>query len=276
MAQRTFEVDDIHCDGCSRSIKNALGGLDGVKDVRSDITTNRVVVTFAEPEVDEDLIIERLADAGFPVHRSIAEDEPSEPASTGADEGSRSGWTSRYGLLITAVIVVALAGYAGYELYPRFDLPALEGAGLLALAAGAGIASFFAPCSFPLLVTLLSRQTGRSDDGRDGQPAVFATALAGGATLFLVLLAVVIALGGRAFADSVTFTSTVGITLRIVVGAALVVLGLVQLGVLSDSPFRAVEHVTKGLSRSQARLRHQRPVAGFTAFGFFYLLAGFG
>jgi cytochrome c biogenesis protein CcdA len=48
---------------------------------------------------------------------------------------------------------VALTGYAGYELYPRFDLPALEGASLLVLAAGAGVASFFAPCSFPLLVT---------------------------------------------------------------------------------------------------------------------------
>jgi len=177
--------------------------------------------------------------------------------------------------------VVALAGYAGYELYPRFDLPALEGAGLLVLAAGAGIASFFAPCSFPLLVTLLSRQAGRSDeggrsDGGEGRPALFAAALAGGATLFLIVLGGLIALGGSAFAARVTFTSTVGITLRIVVGTALVILGLVQIGVLADSPFRAVERGTKRLSQKQAKLRRQHPVAGFTAFGFFYLAAGFG
>ena len=60
------------------------------------------------------------------------------------------------------------------------------------------------------------------------------------------------------------------------VGAALVLLGLVQIGVLADSPFRAVERATKHLSKKQAVLRRQHPVAGFTAFGFFYLAAGFG
>jgi cytochrome c-type biogenesis protein len=177
--------------------------------------------------------------------------------------------------LVLAVAVVGLTGYAGYELYPRFDLPALEGAGLLVLAAGAGIASFFAPCSFPLLMTLLTRQVGRSAND-DGRPAVFAAALAGGATLFLMLFGALIALGGSALAAGVTFTSTIGITLRAVVGATLVLLGLVQRGLMTDSPFRSVERVTKRLNRSQARLRRRHPIAGFTAFGFFYLLAGFG
>jgi hypothetical protein len=54
----------------------------------------------------------------------------------------------RYGLLAVAVVVVGLAGYLGYVVYPRFDLPAVEGAALLGLAAAAGIASFFSPCSF--------------------------------------------------------------------------------------------------------------------------------
>lgn len=184
-----------------------------------------------------------------------------------------SGWGARYGLLTAAVVAVALAGYLGYELYPRFDLPAAQGVGLLALATGAGIASFFAPCSFPLLVTLLSRPPG---PGGARRPAVFAAALATGAAAFLVLLGAVIGLGGAAFARAVTFTSAAGITLRIVVGAALIVLGLVQLEVLPATSFHAVERVTKRLQRSQARLRREHPVAGFTAFGFFYLLAGFG
>ncbi|MBW3602105.1 MAG: hypothetical protein KY434_05330, partial [Actinobacteria bacterium] len=82
--------------------------------------------------------------------------------------------------------------------------------------------------------------------------------------------------GGGAFAASVTLTSTVGIALRVVVGTALVLLGLIQLGVLTVSSFHAVEDVTKRLTRSQARLRREHPVAGFAAFGFLYLLAGFG
>ena len=40
------------------------------------------------------------------------------------------------------------------------DLPAGEGAGLAVLAAGAGVAAFFSPCSFPLLVTALARPGG--------------------------------------------------------------------------------------------------------------------
>ncbi len=39
-----------------------------------------------------------------------------------------------YGVLTVAIVLVALAGYVGYELYPQFDIPAAEGARLLALA----------------------------------------------------------------------------------------------------------------------------------------------
>lgn len=183
----------------------------------------------------------------------------------------------RYTLLVVGVLIVGIAGYAGYEIYPRFDLPALEGSGLFVLAIGAGIASFFAPCSFPLLLTLLSRSADRSSGGPAQDNSVrFAVALAAGAAAFLVLFGALIALGGQALARSVTFTSTVGITLRIAVGVVLVVLGLVQFGVLSDRTFRAVEPATARLNQVQARLRRRHPIAGFMAFGFFYLLAGFG
>jgi copper chaperone CopZ/cytochrome c biogenesis protein CcdA len=273
MAEQTFHVDDIHCAGCAGSIREALGRLDGVERVESDIATNSVRVTFAKAQVDGRAIAKRLAEAGFPVR-----DVPRKSSSDQDESGAR--WWARYGVLTVAVLVVALAGYVGYELYPRFDLPAAEGAGLLVLAAGAGIASFFAPCSFPLLVTLLARHvepSGRGARATAGRgPLVFALALSGGAVAFLVLMGLLIAFGGSAFAASVTFTSTVGITLRIVVGSLLILLGLVQLGVFAASSFHAVETVTKRFSRSQAQLRREHPVGGFAAFGFFYLLAGFG
>lgn len=183
-----------------------------------------------------------------------------------------------YLLLATLVGVVALAGYGGYVLYPRFDLPAVTGLSLLALAAAAGIASFFSPCSFPLLVTLLARETG----ARPGQtqPSMdralrFGLALAVGAGLFLTLLGVAIALGGAALFAGVTFTSTAGIILRSVVGALLILLGLIQLGLLPAS-FRAIDHLVLPLTRSQAQLRRDRPLLGFGVLGFGYLLAGFG
>lgn len=63
-----------------------------------------------------------------------------------------------YLFLVIAVLLLAFAGYVGDVLYPRFDLPAVGGAGLLVLSSAAGLASIFSPCSFPLLSTLLARQ----------------------------------------------------------------------------------------------------------------------
>ncbi len=187
-----------------------------------------------------------------------------------------------YGLFALLVIGLALAGYLGYVVYPRFDLPASTGIGLLVLSAGAGIASFFSPCSFPLLVTLLARQTG-VDSGRDesrasrGRAFVFASALALGTSVFLLLAGFFVALGGGALFQGVTFTSTAGVIIRAVVGAFLILLGLFQIGVLPASGFRAVSRFSEGFfSRAQARQRRKRPFLGFAIFGFGYLLAGFG
>ena len=188
----------------------------------------------------------------------------------------------RYGLLALAVVALALAGYMGYALYPRFDLPAVEGAGLFVLAAGAGIASFFSPCAFPLLVTLLGRASGRreagppSGEGRaPGRSLRVAGALSAGAAAFLTLVALGIALGGGALFGDVTFTSAAGRTIRAGVGALLVLLGLVQLDVL-PSPMHAVESLARPFLGRQAELRRRRPTAGLALFGFGYLLAGFG
>lgn len=51
---------------------------------------------------------------------------------------------SAYGLLVVAVLVAAGLGYAGYEWYPRFHMPAAEGIALLLLAVGAGGLVLFA------------------------------------------------------------------------------------------------------------------------------------
>ena len=81
---------------------------------------------------------------------------------------SRPGGPGRlkYALLATGVALLGLAGYVGYVAYPRFHLPSVAGAALLALAAGAGVAAFFSPCSFSLLLTLLAREAASSGPSR--------------------------------------------------------------------------------------------------------------
>ena len=192
---------------------------------------------------------------------------------------SRTLW---YILLTTGVILLAVAGYTGYALYPRFALPSITGAGLFVIAAMAGIASFFSPCSFPLLATLLARSIGGKDGHQEsnrsakiGRAAQYGAALAVGAGLFLLLTGTGIALGGGAFFKQVTFTSTAGRTLRIVIGAFLVFLGLVQTGHLS-LPFDRVADLVRPIQKTQAKVRRERPALGFGLFGFGYILAGFG
>lgn len=187
-----------------------------------------------------------------------------------------SGGRVRYVLLVVALVLAGLAGYGGYVLFPRFAQPSVVGAGLVALAAGAGVASFFSPCSFPLLLTLLSKEI-RAEQGRGRVRAalVFGGTFAGGAAAFTVLLGFIIGLGGRGLAGSITFTSAPGIALRIIAGSLLVFLGLVQANVIPIS-FHAVERVVRPLGEAQARLRRDRPLAGWALFGFGYLLIGFG
>lgn len=193
------------------------------------------------------------------------------------DTGHGGSAGARYGLLAVAIGVIGLAGYVGYVVYPRFELPAVEGAALLGLAAAAGIASFFSPCSFPLLLGLLGRQAAARvrDGGRAARPMVFGGALALGASVFMLVLGAAIGVGGEALFADVTFASTPGIILRGSVGVLLILLGLVQTGVL-PSPMHDVERLSAPITRRQARLRRKKPIAGFALFGFGYVLAGFG
>jgi cytochrome c biogenesis protein CcdA len=182
---------------------------------------------------------------------------------------------TRYLLLTAATVAAALAGYTGYLLYPRFNLPRGAGAGLLLLAAAAGIASFFSPCSFPLLLSVLARAPGDAATDRAGRALRYAAALAAGAASFLLLAGVVVAVAGTALFAGVTFTSTAGRLIRAVVGVGLLLLGLIQLARLRVS-FRRLEPAIHGLLRQQAGLRRRRPLLGHAMFGFGYVLAGFG
>lgn len=189
----------------------------------------------------------------------------------------------RYAALGLAVLVVGLVGYLGFVVYPKLDLSAGVGIGLIVLAAAAGVASFFSPCSFPLLVGMLGRPVAeRTQTGDLRQPTrnslAFATALSLGVVAFLALLGTAIALGGDAIIKDVTFTSTTGRILRITVGTFMILVALIQLGRL-NVPLRRFEPALKGFLRRQrqhGRAEGQPQLLRFGLFGFAYLAAGFG
>lgn len=185
-----------------------------------------------------------------------------------------------YLVLVLAVAVLAVAGYAGYALYPRFDLPRSTGIGLVVLSTAAGIASFFSPCAFGLLLTLLPGSAGRSQPliqaGSARRAAGLGAALALGALAFTIVAGGTLALGAGGLFARVTFTSTAGITVRTITGALLVILGLVQLGFVRADRMGNVALVARPLIERAFSFRDRRPTASLALLGFGYLLAGFG
>jgi cytochrome c biogenesis protein CcdA len=182
-----------------------------------------------------------------------------------------------YGLVALTVLLVSLAGYVGYVLYPRFDLPSVTVLGLFVLAAGAGVACFFSPCSFPLLVSLF----GRTPGGRESrlptwrQTLPFAIGLSIGAAAFLLLIGAVVGLAGTAVFADVVFTSTEGIMLRSVIGLLLITLGLIQIDVIRIS-LPPVQDLADPLIETGQGNAGIKGTGRVTVFGFGYLVAGFG
>lgn len=180
----------------------------------------------------------------------------------------------RYALLVFIVVLVGVGGYGGYLLYPRFNLPIVDAVGLAVLSVAAGIASFFSPCSFPLLATLLIRETVGGQDSWK-RALSYAAALSLGTIIFLAITGSIIAAGGQALVEQVTFTSLTGRIIRTLVGLLLVLFGLVQLELIRV-PFGRVARLAHPILQSQARTRRHAPIFGFAMFGFGYLVAGFG
>ena len=49
MNSKTFQVPNIGCDGCVRTIKSEIGALPGVKQVDADQNTKIVTVKWDDP-----------------------------------------------------------------------------------------------------------------------------------------------------------------------------------------------------------------------------------
>ena len=117
------------------------------------------------------------------------------------DETSRRRSRARFLSTAIGLLVVGVAGYVGFVALARSDRNV--SAGVMALAAGTGFAAFFSPCSFPLLLTFLTR---RSADSR-GAALLSALRVAAGAALLLAAMASLIAVGGVAVGRIVQFDS---------------------------------------------------------------------
>lgn len=204
---------------------------------------------------------------------------PATPSPAHAPTSAGNGPDRRFlGLfLVTAgVLGVALAGYGGFRWSGRLDLSPEAAAGLVVLAVVTGFAAFFSPCSFPLLLGLLTGRARASMSRRSPAEGVrSALAMGVGAIVFLLAVGAVVGLAGRGIADIVGLTSTPGRILRGVVAAVIAAAGLVQLGVLRV-PLGRVARLVAPIDMRRAAITDQHPRSGDVRYGFGFLLAGFG
>ncbi len=146
-----------------------------------------------------------------------------------AEEG-RSGWT-KYTLVIASVAVVTLLGYVGFVIFVKDIVPAFSNYSLYLLSLAAGIATFFSPCSFPLLLGYLSFYYNEKSEGSK-RPLYRGALSALGVLSFTVILGLIIALLGQGIASSFSVSSAnpslFTRVFRIGLGGVLVLLGAVQ------------------------------------------------
>lgn len=177
-------------------------------------------------------------------------------------------------LLVVMTVVIGLAGYVGFRVFREFDIGGATGIGLAVVAATVGIAAFFSPCSFPLLLTALTRQIASEPDNRGRHALSFASGASIGAVAFVAGFGLLLSLGGGAIAQLFSLESAQGRTLRIVVGIVLILMGLVQLRVINVQ-FRGLTKIAEPVDRKRAAIGDETRFTSNVLYGFGYLAAGF-
>jgi copper chaperone len=62
----TVKISGMTCRHCVMAVTRALGGIDGIRDVRVDLEKGEAAFT-EEKSIDRALIRERIVEAGFDV-----------------------------------------------------------------------------------------------------------------------------------------------------------------------------------------------------------------
>jgi len=193
---------------------------------------------------------------------------------TDRDELTQSRLRARLALLVVVTLVVGFAGYVGFRVFRSFDVGGATGVGLVVVAATVGIAAFFSPCSFPLLLTTLTRRATTSPEHRVRDTLRFATGASVGAVAFIVGFGLLLSLGGGAIARLFSLDSAQGRILRVVVGVVLIVMGLVQLGAI-NLRFSGMTKLAEPIDRRRAAIGDETRFSSHVLYGFGYLAAGF-
>lgn len=71
MTTVTYNVPAIHCSHCTHTIEMEVGELQGVQDVKADLNTKKVQITFETPASEEKIKV-LLTEIDYPVEGLIS------------------------------------------------------------------------------------------------------------------------------------------------------------------------------------------------------------
>ena len=178
----------------------------------------------------------------------------------------------RLATISLGLLLVGLAGYFGFVVFVENDAIGGLGAGVMGLAVATGFAAFFSPCSFPLLLTFLSRQ---SEAGSSKRVLVSSLVVGLGAVTFFAVVALALVVVGEGLARVVGFDTLAGRLFRASIGVLLVFLGLRQASLIKVK-MRVFDSVAASAADRFDPSRHENRTRRDFVYGFGYLLAGFG
>jgi cytochrome c-type biogenesis protein len=188
---------------------------------------------------------------------------------------SARGWA----LLTILVGGLVAIGYSVFVFFIKGFSPTSGTVSLLAFAIVAGIATFFSPCSFPLMPGYLTRHLEVIDrDPKKMRISVLSNGLAAAAGVFLfdMILGLAIVLIGSGFAGSLGISGpSPNLYVRVfrgAVGAFLVVLGVLNLRGTGIFHNDSLTSVGKRLMRNG----ELKPSREMFAYGFGYVSVGIG
>jgi cytochrome c-type biogenesis protein len=192
---------------------------------------------------------------------------------------SRVKRSGSWAVLPTLVAVLVAIGYAIFVFYVKGFSPTTGTLSLFAFAVVAGIATFFSPCSFPLMPGYLTRDLQVMDkDPKKVRTSVVSNGLAAAAGVFLfaVILGLVTVLIGSSFVGSLGISGpSPNLYVRILrgtVGVFLVLLGILNLRGTRIFHNDSLTSIGKRLMKNG----ELKPSREMFAYGFGYVSVGIG
>lgn len=179
-------------------------------------------------------------------------------------------------MIFVLIALIILAGYYAFILFMTKVVPTLASFGIILVAIIAGIATFFNPCSFPVLPAYLtSFFSAKEESKRKNVVIYYGLIVSLGIITFNLIFGSLIGILGENFAKSLALATenpnVFVLIFRGITGVILITLGLMAIrgGGLHSSIFNKI-------SRNVYSLQGKNPTRSFYVYGLGYNLIGIG